>query len=74
MLLVLSTVDSLSSGILYMAVFGIGSIIGMIAANAVISLPFIITGNMHKMHQYLGVSCGVASILFGVFYTIGLFV
>ncbi|MBQ04735.1 urease accessory protein UreH, partial [Candidatus Bathyarchaeota archaeon] len=43
MLLVLSTVESITAGITYILLFGVGSILGMLILSAVIGLPFIIT-------------------------------
>lgn len=74
MLLVLSTIDSFSSGVLYIIIFGLGSMIGMAIITSAVSLPFVITSSIHKnFHQLLGMSSAVVSIVFGVSYTASLF-
>src|SRR5919109_181186 len=45
MLLVLTTIPSPLAGILYILIFGIGSIGGMLIMSSLISLPFIFTAN-----------------------------
>lgn len=56
-------------GILYLLVFGLGSLGGMLAMSAVVSLPFVLTARRfergHKPIQWIA---GCASILFGLYY------
>lgn len=70
MLLILSTISSLYIGILYIIVFGAGSIIGMTIMSLLISIPFLISNKkipfIEKFVQY---AIGVISILFGLFYS-----
>ena len=74
MLLVLSATDSFSSGFLYIIIFGLGSIIGMVIITSTVSLPFVITSDIYKnFHQLIGISSAIISIVFGVFYIAGLF-
>ena len=66
-LLVLSTIDSVFMGILYILVFGAGSIIGMTAISKVISLPFKYMANMlHKTDKMLRLAAGFVSLAFGI--------
>ncbi|WP_416117150.1 hypothetical protein [Peribacillus butanolivorans] len=61
-LLVVSAVDSIKSEILYIGIFGAGTILGMLLFTFVVSLPFVFSGKMQRMdriltgtafHQYL---------------------
>jgi sulfite exporter TauE/SafE len=62
MLLVLSTVDSLWVGALYILVFGVGSIVGMLAVSTVISLPIVL---MARWQQGISAIAGLASVALG---------
>ena len=67
MLLVLSTIQSPWLGFLYIAVFGIGSIGGMMLMSTLLSLPFHLTaGRFTQIHWLARVSAGVFSIGFGL--------
>jgi high-affinity nickel permease len=65
MLLVLATVRSLPLGILYILIFGVGTMVGMAVVTALISLPFIAAGRMQRMHTGLTLAAGLASIAIG---------
>lgn len=65
-LLVLSTVPSLIQGILFILIFGVGSIIGMLSLSAVIGLPFALAGTFSRLETFIKTSAGVAGIGFGV--------
>lgn len=66
MLLVLSTIDSRSIGILYIAIFGIGSVGGMLLMSSVMSLPFFLfAGRSNKIASALEGLAATASIAFG---------
>lgn len=74
MLLILSTVSSSSLGILYIIVFGVGSIGGMIAMSMLVGLPFHLTSKrFSRADQVLRFAAGIFSLGFGVFmaYEIG---
>jgi ABC-type nickel/cobalt efflux system permease component RcnA len=62
MLLVLSTVDSLWVGALYILVFGVGSIVGMLVVSTVISLPIVL---MARWQQGISAIAGLASVALG---------
>jgi ABC-type nickel/cobalt efflux system permease component RcnA len=65
-LAVLATIPSITLGILYIAVFGVGSIGGMLLMSAVISLPFVITTRrLADLNGWIRLIAGVSSILFG---------
>jgi high-affinity nickel permease len=60
MLLVVSTVPSVTRGLLYVTVFGLGSILGMMGVGLVISLPFVLSGSWNQRVQLA--TQGVASL------------
>ena len=66
-LAVMTTMPSLAMGISYIAVFGIGSISGMLVMSMLISLPFVyVPGTWH--HQ-MKVSTALFAIGFGSYFT-----
>jgi ABC-type nickel/cobalt efflux system permease component RcnA len=66
-LLVLSTIPSVALGLLYIAVFGLGSIGGMLLMSAMISLPFIITaGRFSAINFGIRLLTGIFSLLLGL--------
>ncbi len=68
-LLVLAQIDSVVIGLLYLAVFGLGSIAGMLAMSGLIGLPFALAnGVMSRSHHGLQIAAGVFSVLFGCWY------
>ena len=74
-LLVLSTIHSPLRAIIYLVIFGVGTIAGMMLMTTVIALPIAYTGNRFaRAGNYLGVFSGVVSTAFGMFlvYQIGL--
>lgn len=67
LLLVLSTIQSAWLGVLYITVFGAGSIGGMMLMSTLLSLPFHLTATRFRQFNWLArVSAGVFSIGFGV--------
>lgn len=66
LLLVLSTVRSLTDGMLYILVFGTGSISGMVLLGAVLSIPFAVTpARLVRTHLMLRALAGLASVSLG---------
>jgi hypothetical protein len=60
MLLVVSTVPSVTQGLLYVTVFGLGSILGMMGVGLLISLPLVLSGSWsQRVHMAMQ---GVASL------------
>ena len=67
-LAVLTTIPSVALGLLYIAVFGIGSIGGMLLMSAMIGLPFAVTARRFVViNGSIRLFAGVFSILFGLF-------
>jgi len=68
MLLVLSTIESPLGGLLYIVIFGLGSVGGMLLLSGIISLPFILTAQRFSlMNRWIRVIAGIASVCFGLF-------
>jgi len=66
MLLVLSTVSSSVLGLMFIAVFGIGSIGGMLAMSALVALPLRVTADRFKRtHRVVQILAAVFSIGLG---------
>jgi high-affinity nickel-transport protein len=73
-LLVLATIRDPVWAVVYLLLFGAGTIAGMMLITAAISLPLAYTGRSIEIHRYLGVASGLLSLAFGLFlaYQIGL--
>lgn len=65
MLLVLTTVKSIFQGLLYILVFGVGSILGMLIISGIIGLPFVLTAKFDKIHNGVKILAGTISIALG---------
>src|SRR5712691_10905368 len=67
-LLVLATIPSAVAGLLYIAVFGLGSVGGMLIMSSLISLPFVLTRKRFRvLSEGLQVTVGLFSLGFGLF-------
>ncbi len=67
-LLVLSTISSTVHALLYILIFGIGSMIGMAAVSILLAIPLHLAGNrMGGAMRPIQVSTGVFSCLFGLY-------
>jgi len=67
MILVLATIPSAVAGLVYVAVFGIGSVGGMFLMSSLISLPFALTRKRFTvLGQGLQVMVGAFSLTFGL--------
>lgn len=74
MILVLSTIRSVFTGLYYILIFGIGSIIGMTIMSFVVGLPFIFSvSKFSKLEKSLKLVAATVSIGFGLYiiYSIG---
>jgi ABC-type nickel/cobalt efflux system permease component RcnA len=66
-LAVLTTIPSVALGLVYIAVFGIGSVGGMLLMSALIGLPFAVTAKRFSMvNGGIRLSAGVFSVVFGL--------
>ena len=68
MILVLATIPSAIVGLIYIAVFGVGSVGGMLIMSSLISLPFVVTRKrFNVVSEGLQVAVGLFSLGFGLF-------
>jgi ABC-type nickel/cobalt efflux system permease component RcnA len=68
-LLVLTQIESAWLGLLYLAVFGVGSIMGMVLMSGLIGIPFALTSrNLTGFHHRLQTAAAGLSIAFGLWY------
>ena len=68
-LLVLTQISSIWMGFLYLVVFGLGSIVGMLLMSGLIGLPFALTSrSLSSLHHRMQVAAAVVSIVFGLWY------
>jgi len=70
MILVLATIPSAVAALIYIAVFGLGSVGGMLIMSSLISLPFIFTRKrFNVLSEGLQLAVGLFSLSFGLFLT-----
>lgn len=68
-LLVLTQIGSPLLGMLYLGVFGMGSIIGMLLMSGLVGLPFVLGARkLNGIHYRLQMAAGALSIAFGIWY------
>ena len=65
--LVLASVKSFPLGMLYVLVFGAGSIIGMIAVSSLVSLPFLFLRKEPSLGKILNTAVGISGLTLGLF-------
>ncbi|MEW6242333.1 MAG: sulfite exporter TauE/SafE family protein [Chloroflexota bacterium] len=68
MLLVLSTIQSAWEGVVYILIFGVGSILGMMVISTLIGLPFSLSsGRFKSINQVIKFAAGTLSVTLGIF-------
>jgi ABC-type nickel/cobalt efflux system permease component RcnA len=68
-LLVLTQIESTALGLLFLAVFGVGSVLGMLLMSGLIGLPFALTARRPSgTHSRLQTIAGALSVAFGLWY------
>jgi nickel/cobalt exporter len=68
-LLVLTQIKSSLLGLIYLGVFGVGSIIGMLLMSGLVGLPFVFSSRkLNGIHYGLQMLAGALSITFGLWY------
>ena len=67
-LLVLATVSSAAGAMLYVALFGAGTIVGMTALTAAMAYPVTLALRFDRARQALALLAGIGSIAFGLAY------
>lgn len=69
MLLVLSTISSPIAGLIYVGVFGVGSVGGMLIMSSLIGLPVAFAANrFNRWISHVRLAAGLFSIIFGLWY------
>ncbi len=69
MLFVLGTISSPWAALLYVAIFGAGTIAGMLIVSTVLSLPLALASRLPGLVHRIQLAAGIGSFAFGVFYT-----
>jgi ABC-type nickel/cobalt efflux system permease component RcnA len=68
-LLVLKEIASPLIGLLFLLIFGLGSIVGMLLMSGLVSVPFVLTARkLERFHTGLQTIAGALSICFGLWY------
>ncbi|WP_201319340.1 sulfite exporter TauE/SafE family protein [Paenibacillus sp. EPM92] len=67
-LLVMSTVSSVWKGIVYILVFGLGTVSSMLIFTTIIGLPFVLSVKKRNLNTKLILATGALSALFGFYY------
>jgi hypothetical protein len=68
-LLVLTQIRSMTLGLLYLGMFGLGSIAGMLLMSGVVGLPFVLSARrLTRAHYNLQMAAGGLSVCFGLWY------
>jgi len=68
-ILVLATIRSPIEGLVYIGIFGLGSIGGMFGMSALMSLPFVVAARREGQSPvWMGHGAALASVAFGVYY------
>ncbi len=66
MLLVLASIRSTFTGIAYILVFGLGTVVSMGFISIFISIPFVVSGRLPKLNRVIQLAAGTFSIVFGL--------
>jgi high-affinity nickel-transport protein len=69
-LLVLATLRSVWGAVLYLGIFGLGTILGMTALTAVMAFPVSLALRLRRARRVLAFGAGVGSIAFGIVYAL----
>jgi len=68
-LLVLTQIRSMTLGLLYLGMFGLGSMAGMLLMSGVVGLPFVLSARrLTRVHYDLQMAAGALSVAFGLWY------
>jgi ABC-type nickel/cobalt efflux system permease component RcnA len=67
-LLTMSTVNSAWEGSLYILIFGVGTVVGMLFFTTVIGIPFVLSSNKIGINRTLTQITGGISTAFGIYY------
>jgi len=67
-LLTMSTVKNVWEAAVYILIFGVGTILGMLFFTTIIGIPFVFSAKKRVLNQTLSRLTGVISIVFGMYY------
>ncbi len=67
MLVVLATIPSRTLALLYIGIFGVGSVGGMFLMSTLIGLPFALTARHERLSHLVRLAAGALSVSFGLF-------
>jgi sulfite exporter TauE/SafE len=67
-LLTMSTVESLWEGTVYILIFGVGTIVGMLFFTTIIGIPFVFSVKKKSLNKTFTQLTGVISTVFGIYY------
>ncbi|ULT56596.1 sulfite exporter TauE/SafE family protein [Neobacillus drentensis] len=67
-LLTMSTVKSVWEAAVYILIFGVGTILGMLFFTTIIGIPFVFSAKKQVLNQTLTRLTGVISVAFGIYY------
>jgi len=66
MLALLPTIDSFLSGVAYLLLFGVGTVLSMSVITIVLSVPFAVSGSHENVNKVISGAAGTVSIFFGI--------
>lgn len=67
-ILTMSTVNSVWEGILYILIFGLGTVVGMLCFTTIIGIPFILSSKRYSQNNLFTQMTGIISTAFGIYY------
>ncbi len=67
-LLTMSTVKSVWEAVMYILIFGVGTVIGMLFFTTIIGIPFVFSKQRLRVNRTLTMTMGAISTVFGMYY------
>jgi sulfite exporter TauE/SafE len=67
-ILTMSTVNTAIEGAIYILIFGVGTILGMLFFTTIIGIPFVFSSKKLSLNKGMAQATGVISTVFGVYY------
>ncbi|WP_213526118.1 sulfite exporter TauE/SafE family protein [Paenibacillus sp. J31TS4] len=67
-LLTMSTVNGVGQGIVYILIFGAGTVVGMLLFTTLLGIPFVLSSGRLTLNAMLTRATGVISVGFGLYY------
>jgi ABC-type nickel/cobalt efflux system permease component RcnA len=66
MLVLLPTIDTFTTGLVYLILFGVGTVFSMALITILLSVPFVISSNNKRVTNIVNGAAGTVSIIFGI--------